>query len=80
MARYGKESKFKPDRVLEEADAFFGPAGLGLEPKEAGEGCALFEGGGGHVSIQVCEKGKGSEVEVETREWDYQVQQFLSEI
>jgi hypothetical protein len=96
MARYGKESKLSPDKVMEKALEFFGPGGLGLEVKEQGEDCATFEGGGGHVFVQVCEKGPalsgvegpvlsgvegiGSEVDLETREWDYQVKQFMGKI
>jgi hypothetical protein len=80
MARYGKESKLSPARVVEKALAFFGPGGMGLEVKEQDEGCVFFEGGGGHVSIQCCEKGKGTEVNLETREWDYQVKQFMGRI
>ncbi|MGA9351057.1 MAG: hypothetical protein WBW48_19945 [Anaerolineae bacterium] len=56
--------------------------------KEQGEGCVRFEGGGGYVFVQVCEKGpalsgvegRGSEVGLETREWDYQVKQFMRKI
>jgi hypothetical protein len=80
MACYGKESKLSPDKVMEKALEFFGPGGLGLEVKDQGEGCATFEGGGGHVFVQVCEGGKGSEVDLETREWDYQVKQFMGRI
>lgn len=88
MARYGKDSKLSPARVLEKAHEFFGPGGLGLEVKEQGEDCATFEGGGGHVFVQACKKGpalsgvegSGSEVELETREWDYQVRQFMEKI
>jgi hypothetical protein len=80
MARYGKESKQSPAQVMKKAIEFFGPGGLGLEIKEEGEDCASFEGGGGHVFVQVCEKGRGSEVDLETREWDYQVKQFMGKI
>ena len=88
MLRIGKESKLRPTEVLDKAIEFFGPGGIGLEVKEQAEGCARFEGGGGYVFIQVCEKGpalsgvegKGSEVELETREWDYQVKQFMGKI
>jgi hypothetical protein len=58
MARYGKESKLSPDKVMEKALEFFGPDGF----------------------VQVCEGGKGSEVDLETREWDYQVKQFMGKI
>ncbi len=48
--------------------------------KEQDECCVTFEGGGGHVSVAICEKGKGSEVELETREWDYQAREFMAKI
>jgi len=80
MARYGVESKLRPAKFLEKALEFFGPGGVGLDVMEQGEGCARFEGGGGHIFINVCEQGKGSEVNLETREWDYQVKQFMGTI
>jgi len=80
MARYGTESKLSPAKVTEKAIQFFGPDGVGLEVKDQGENCVLFEGGGGHVFFQACEKGGGSELDLETREWDYQVKQFMRNI
>lgn len=80
MARYGKESKLSVDQVLEKAREFFGPGGVGLEIKDQGQGCAHFEGGGGHVAIDGCSLEKGSEITLETREWDYQVKKFLKKI
>jgi hypothetical protein len=80
MARYGRESKLSPAKIMEKALEFFGSGGLGLEVKEQGEDCVTFEGGGGHVFVQACEGGKGSEVELETRQWDYQVKQFMGKI
>jgi hypothetical protein len=56
MARYGKESKLSPAKVLEKAFEFFGPGGLGLEVKDPGEDCATFEGGGGHVFLGLRER------------------------
>jgi hypothetical protein len=88
MIHLGKESKLSPTEVLEKALQFFGPDGVGLEVKEQDENCALFEGGGGYVFVRVCEKGpapggvegKGSEVDLETREWDYEAKQFMGKI
>jgi hypothetical protein len=80
MARYGVESKLSPAQVVEKALAFFGPGGLGLEVAEQEECCARFEGGGGHVFVNAAEKDKGSQVDLETREWDYQVKQFMGQI
>ena len=80
MARYGKESKLGPLQVLKKAVEFFGPDGVGLEVKAQGPTNVYFEGGGGHVFILARVSEKGSDVELETREWDYQVQQFMGEI
>jgi hypothetical protein len=80
MIHLGKESKLSPTKVLERAIEFFGPDGIGLEVKEQDEGCARFEGGGGYVFVQVCEKEKGTEVDLESREWEYQVKQFMGKI
>ena len=77
MIRLGKESKLSPSRVLEQALEFFGPGGVGLEVTDQDEGCARFEGGGGYVFVRVCEKGNGSEIDLETREWEYQAKQFM---
>jgi hypothetical protein len=80
MSRYAKESRHSPNQIIEEALELFGPEGLGLEVVQEGEGCATFLGGGGHISIRVCKAHAGSEVEMETREWDYHVQKFLGAI
>lgn len=80
MIHLGKESKLSPTKVLEKAIEFFGPDGVGLEVTEQDGGCARFEGGGGYVFVQVCEKEKGTEVDLEAREWEYQAKQFMREI
>ncbi len=68
-----KESKLAPSRVIEQAVAFFGPGGWGLDVVERAECCARFEGGGGHVFVQATdrEKGKCSEVAVVSRVWEH---------
>jgi hypothetical protein len=53
--------------------------GMGV-PEEGGDDCARFEGGGGHVLVQLCKVDAGVEVERETREWDYDAKQFLEKI
>lgn len=80
MARYWKKTGLKPLMVLKQAVQFFGPGGLGLEVQSQSLTSAHFAGGGGHVSVQVRKSDKGSEVELDTREWDYQVRQFTGRI
>jgi hypothetical protein len=70
----------EPSKVLARAVSYFGPGGLGLTSQGIEEDCASFEGGGGHVSISVCPKDGKTEIELETREWDTQVKQFLAEL
>jgi len=80
MLKIGKESKLKPEEVLQRAIDFFGPKGYGLEVKDEGNCCATFEGGGGSVHISASIGKKGSTVDVESVEWDYQAKQFLEKL
>lgn len=77
-----KESRRVPSKVIEQAVAFFGPGGLGLDVVDHADCCARFEGGGGHVFVEAAgrEKGKGSEVRVESREWDQAAKAFLAKL
>jgi hypothetical protein len=79
MARYGVETKLDPEEVITRAVGFFGEGGLGLEATDQGSCCATFEGGGGHVAISAT-AGKKTEVELVTREYDYDVRRFMREI
>ena len=76
--RYGTDTKLGPKEVLDLAEKYFGEGGLGLEMTSRDDCCVSFEGGGGHVTITVTE-GKKSDVDLETREWDYQVKHFMTE-
>jgi hypothetical protein len=58
----------------------FGKEGLGLEEKEKNPCCITFEGGGGYVAIDIADEKKRTNVDVETREWEYQVKQFLGKL
>ena len=80
MARYSKESKLQPQEVLRRAADFF-ETELGLKVAERTECCLSFEGGGGHVTVSAarCEPDR-TDVDLETREWDYQVKKFMEEI
>ena len=82
MINIVKESKLSLSQVINRAVSFFGPGGWGLEVIERAECCARFEGGGGHVFIQVAggEKGKGSTVTVESQEWEHAAREFLAKI
>lgn len=80
MIHYGKETKLQPGQVIEKAREFFGPGGLGLEITDEAEGCMRLEGGGGYVSVVCCEIEKGTDVDLEAREWEYQVKKFMEQL
>lgn len=80
MAHYVSESRLSPAQILEDAIELFGPNGWGLAVREQDENCASFTGGGGHLSVLTRETERGSEIEIETREWNYQAQQFLEKV
>jgi hypothetical protein len=82
MIRVGKESNLVPSEVIARAVEFFGASGLGMTVVDQSECYARFEGGGGHVAVEAgdIDGQKGSDVNVEGREWDYQIKQFLGKI
>ena len=78
MARYGKETKMEAEEVLRRAEKFFGTGGLGMKVVERNECCLSFEGSGGHVTVSAARcKPDITDVDLETREWDYQVKKFM---
>jgi hypothetical protein len=78
MARYGVKTTLRTSEVLDEAEEYFGQGGLGLEVTSRDNCCISLEGGGGHVTVTVAE-GDKTDVELETREWDFQVKEFMAE-
>ncbi len=80
MTRYGVETKLSPEEVIKKAEAYFGEGGLGLKVVERNPCCVYLEGGGGHVSVTASTADGGTSVELETREWDYHVKQFMREL
>ncbi|MFQ6100440.1 MAG: hypothetical protein ACE5OS_04315 [Anaerolineae bacterium] len=80
MARYSVETKLSPEEAIERATAYFGEGGLGLKAVEENPCCVSFEGGGGHVTVTASTGEKKTTVELETREWDYHVKQFMGKL
>lgn len=78
--RYGMKTKMSPSEVVEQAVTYFGPEGLGLDVTSQEACCARFEGGGGYVLVTAEEAEDHTEVDLETREWDFQVKQFMSQV
>jgi hypothetical protein len=80
MIKISKESKHKPKDVIKRAVNFFGAKGYGLILKEEDNCNAYFEGGGGSVRVSAATTKKGSSVDVESVEWDFQAKQFFDKI
>jgi hypothetical protein len=80
MLRISKQSRLSPDEILAKASRYFGKSGEGLDETESGPCCISFSGVGGYVTVTVCDKGNEREVDVETREFEYQVKQFLGSL
>ncbi|MBU0496165.1 MAG: hypothetical protein KKA73_23605 [Chloroflexi bacterium] len=79
MARYGLQTKQSPEQVIEKAIAYF-QGDLGLTVDQQDPCCVSFTGGGGSVSVSASAGERHTEVELLTREWDYQVRQFMHQI
>ena len=80
MIRLGAKTKLSQGEIIERAVAFFGSGGYGLEVKDRATGYAYFVGGGGDVEVTALAKAKGASVELVSREWDFQVKEFLGTI
>lgn len=80
MLNIAKETRLKPQDVIQRAVAFFGPKGYGLELKEVDNCNAYLVGGGGHVRVAAANSKKGSSVDIEAVEWDFQAQEFLDKL
>jgi hypothetical protein len=80
MLRLEAKTKLSPEKAIEQAVVFFGPDGYGLEVKENYKDHAYFVGGGGSVAITADTKDKKTTVDIVSREWDFQVQEFLKKI
>ena len=80
MPKIATKTKLSPEEAIKRAVEFFGPGGYGLEVKEQSTDCAYFEGGGGGVEVTACAEEKGTFVELVSREWDFQVKEFIRKI
>jgi hypothetical protein len=77
--RYQVTTPLTPREALEQALADFGPGGLGLHIMSQTNLSLVFQGGGGHIAV-TAEPGAKTTLEIETREWDYPVEQFMARV
>ena len=77
--RYEVVTELTPRQALEQALADFGSGGLGLQIISHNNLGLVFQGGGGYIAI-TAQPGATTTLELETREWDYAVQQFMARV
>ena len=80
MLNLNVRTKRNPAEVIREAQGFFGPGGYGLKIVSQNDTGAYFEGGGGGIKIAACTDDQGTSVDLETREWESQVEEFARRI
>ena len=80
MLRIATKTKMTPENVIDKAVEFFGPEGYKLKISSKTKTTASFEGGGGSVEISACEDDSKTTVDFISREWDYQVKEFIKSI
>jgi hypothetical protein len=77
MLRITRQTRLNPEDIIEQASNFFGRGGEELEETQRNPCCITFEGAGGYVTVSVVEEDEHRTVDVETREFEYQVKKFL---
>ena len=80
MLKIATKTKLSPEDAIKRAVEFFGPNGYRLEVKVQLPDYASFEGGGGGIQVVAHVEGKETSVDIESREWDYQVKEFIGKI
>ena len=80
MLRIATKTKLTPSDVITNAVQFFGPEGFKLKITNKTETSASFDGGGGSIEISTCEGDGKTTVNFISREWDYQVKEFIRAI
>jgi hypothetical protein len=77
--RLSTNTKLSPAPAMEQAVRYFAGE-LGLTAAWQSASAARFEGGGGHVEVSAAATPHGTELELETMEWEIQVRQFASNL
>ena len=74
------ETQKKQEEILDKTVKYFTEE-VGLEVTERSDCCVHFQDRNqlGHVKVTLSQKGAKFEVDVESREFDYQAKQFVSE-
>ena len=80
MLRIGTDTKLTPEDAVKKAVDFFGPKGYKLKITQQTATSVNFEGGGGFIELTASADKPRTKVEIMSREWDFQVNEFLKKI
>ncbi|MGE5258853.1 MAG: hypothetical protein ACM3KE_19430 [Hyphomicrobiales bacterium] len=80
MIRISKKTRINRDEIIARASRYFGKGGEGLDETERGPCCVSFSGAGGYVTVMVVERSDQREVDIESREFEYQAKRFLESV
>lgn len=78
--RYSAQTDATGPDVIARAVDVFGPAGHGLTLVDRGMLSARFESQVGHVALEATRTDGRTEVDIETREFDREVQAFIQDL
>jgi hypothetical protein len=77
MIRIARQTRLNPADIIDRASDYFGEGGEALEEKERNPCCISFVGAGGYVAVSVVDEDNHRMVDVESREFEYQMKRFL---
>jgi len=77
MLRIATKTKLTPKQIISKAIDFFGPNGLKLTITSQEDTTASFEKDEGSVTIVATKEKNKTSVELTTRQWESQVEQFI---
>jgi hypothetical protein len=77
MLRIATKTKLTPEQTIQKAIDFFGSKGYGLKIVEQTETTIKFEGGGGLVDVSADKVNSKTDVDLFSREWEYQTKEFI---
>ena len=81
MSQISLETKtvLSPEKVILRAETYFCDE-YGLEVTERSDCCIRLEGGGGYVAISAKSEGHLTDVNLEGREWTFELERFMQNI
>ncbi len=77
MISISKKTGKSRNIIRKSIDTYFGESGLGLNQSKPQNYCAYFEGGGGFVAVEILDEDDNRVINIQSREWEYHVKQFL---